>query len=335
MESDVSVKIVRAPAVSLPAPSVSVIVCTYDRPTALARCLDALLAQRTSFGFEVVVVDNHPQSGTTTALAGEYASQPVIRWFEEPMPGLSPARNKGIAAARGEIVAYADDDVLPPPEWLETLTAPLLHGAAEIVATTGNCLALKQTTPAEKLFEAYGGFRRGDQGRIFDAAWMRRWRICFPQVWRVGGSGNVAFRRRIFNDPEVGQFEPRLGPGSPAGAWEDIYCFYRILRAGHQIQYLPEAQLLHAHREDMQGLTRQLTGYRRGETAFLLLVLTRHGDLRALGQMFLWIPRWRAALFIQELLRRAQGRREFSLRLLWAECLAYLSGPWAFWRSRG
>ncbi len=315
-------------------PAVSVIVCTYDRPRALTRCLRALLEQRPSFAFEVVVVDNHPQSGITAELARDFASQPIIRWFEEPMPGLSPARNKGIAVARGEIVAYADDDVLPPPEWLGALTAPLFHGAAEIVATTGDCLAMKQTTQAEILFEAYGGFRHGEQGQIFDAAWMRRWRICFPQVWRVGGSGNVAFRRWIFDDPEVGLFEARLGPGSPAGAWEDIYCFYRILRAGHQIQYLPEAWILHAHREEMGALTRQLTGYRRGETAFLLLVLTRHGDLRALGQMFFWIPRWRAALLVQELLRRLRGQRRFSLRLFWAETLAYMSGPWAFWRSR-
>jgi glycosyltransferase involved in cell wall biosynthesis len=44
-------------------PAVSVTVCTYDRPNALTRCLTALLDQRTNFEFEVVVVDNHPQSG--------------------------------------------------------------------------------------------------------------------------------------------------------------------------------------------------------------------------------------------------------------------------------
>lgn len=73
--------------------------------------------------------------------------------------------------------------------------------------------------------------------------------------------------------------------------------FYRILRTGYVIQYLPEVRVLHAHRDTMPALTHQLQGYRRGETAFLLLVLARHGDLRALGQMFLWIPRWRTALF--------------------------------------
>jgi O-antigen biosynthesis protein len=316
------------------APAVSLIVCTYDRPGALQRCLHALLEQRTSFAFEVVVVDNHPQSGLTTAVAARFAAQAAIRWVEEPRPRLSLARNRGIAEARGGIVAYADDDVLPPPEWLETLTAPLLRGAAEIVAVTGNCLAMKQTTQAERLFEAYGGLRHGDQGQVFDGAWMGRWRVCFPEVWRVGTTANAAFRREVFDEAGVGWFDPRLGPGSPAGAWEDLYCFYRVLGAGHRIQYVPEAWVLHAHREEMSGLRRQLQGYRRGEVAFLLLVLTRHGDMRALGQMFFWIPRWRAALLVRELLRRVRGRRVFSLRLFWAECVAYLSGGWAFWRSR-
>jgi len=327
METDVAVKIDLVPAVS-------VIVCTYDRPDSLARCLNALLQQRTSFGFEVVVVDNHPQSGITAGLVERFASEPAIRWFKEPTPRLSQARNTGIAAAQAAIVAYADDDVQPAPEWLEVLTAPLFDGAAKLAATTGNCLALKQTTPAEILFEAYGGLRHGDRGEIFDAAWLGRWHICFPELWRIGTTANVAFLKRIFSDPEVGLFETRIGPGSPPGAWEDLYCFYRILRAGYRIQYIPEARVLHAHREDLAGLTRQQQGYRRGETAFLLLVLTRHGDLRALGQMILWIPRWRIALFVQELLRRLRGRRRFSLRLFWAECVAYLSGPWAFWRSR-
>ncbi len=317
-----------------PAPAVSVIVCTYDRPHALARCLTALLAQQTSFGFEVIVVDNHPQSGVTAALAEEFAAHANLRWIEEPAPRLSQARNAGFAAARAAIVAYADDDIVPPPVWLELLTAPLFHGPREIVAATGNCLAWKQTTPAEILFEAYGGLRHGDRGEVFDPAWMGRWRICFPELWRIGTTANAAFRKWIFADPAIGPFEPRIGPGSPPGAWEDMYCFYRILRAGYRIQYLPEAVVRHAHREDMAALTRQLQGYRRGETAFLLLVLTRHRDLRALGQIFFWLPRWRAALFVQELWRRLRGQRRFSLRLFCAECLAYLSGPWAFWRSR-
>jgi hypothetical protein len=84
----------------------------------------------------------------------------------------------------------------------------------------------------------------------------------------------------------------------------------------------------------MEALSRQLCAYRRGETAFLTMMLTRHSDLRALGQMLLWIPYWRLGLLNQELARRLRGTRLFSLRVFWQESLAYLAGPWAWWRSR-
>jgi len=113
-----------------------------------------------------------------------------------------------------------------------------------------------------------------------------------------------------------------------------LYSFYRILLAGYRICYLPEAALLHAHRESMEPLTRQLCAYRSGETAFLALVLTRHRDWRALGQALLWIPQWRLRLFLGELCRRVAGSRRYPFRVLWLESMAYFKGPWAWWRTR-
>jgi hypothetical protein len=131
----------------------------------------------------------------------------------------------------------------------------------------------------------------------------------------------------VFRDPAVGLFDEALGAGSPAGAWEDLYCFYLMLRAGYRIVYVPEAEVRHAHREDEAGLMRQLCGYRRGETAFLTLALTRHRDRRAIGQMLFWIPQWRLRIFCGEVLLRLRGRSKFPFALLWAELLAYLAGP--------
>jgi glycosyltransferase involved in cell wall biosynthesis len=313
-------------------PEISIVIATYDRPAALARCLDSLLLQQTNRGYEIVVVDNHPQSGLT---AGTAARFPAVRWREEPSAGLSRARNRGIQAARGKVVVTTDDDIVAPPEWIEQLTAPLFDPLLpEIAATTGNCLPWKVETEAEKIFEAYGGLRHGERPADFDQAWMARWRVCFPQLWLIGTTANAAFRASLFRDPSVGLFETRLGAGSPAGAWEDLYCFYRILRAGHRIRYLPEARLLHSHRETMADLTRQLCGYRRGETSFLTLMLVRHRDWRALGQIFWWIPKWRLALLVQEAARRLRERRIFPIWLLLRESAAYLAGPWALWKGR-
>jgi GT2 family glycosyltransferase len=317
------------------APEISVVISTYDRPFALARCLHALLLQDTSHRFEIIVVDNCPQLGALTALAAQF---PSLRWLHQPVTGLSRARNLGVDAACGSVIVTTDDDVIPPPDWLEQLTKPLFEDDGPAV-TTGNCLPWKVETSSEVLFEAYGGLRHGDEAGCFDREWMAQWnvkqgKVGFPQLWRIGTTANAAFLTAVLRDPRVGPFETRLGAGTRAGAWEDLYSFYRILNAGYRICYLPEACLLHAHREQMEALSRQLCAYRRGETAFLTMMLTRHSDLRALGQMLLWIPYWRLGLLNQELARRLRGTRLFSLRVFWQESLAYLAGPWAWWRSR-
>lgn len=311
-------------------PDISVIVATFDRPVALTRCLDSLLNQKLTRSFEIVVVDNHPQSGLTTPVAERF---PMVRWLEEPVAGLSMARNAGIKRAQGAVLVTTDDDVVAPPGWLERLTTPLFEDENPPAATTGNCLPWKVETEAEALFEAYGGLRHGDKAFEFDRQWVKRRRLWFPQVWRIGSAANAAFRASLFQQQSIGLFEIRLGTGTPAGAWEDLYLFYRILNAGYRIRYLPEAQLEHAHREDLAALNRQLCAYRRGETAFLTLVLIRHRDLRTLGQALFWIPQWRVALLLREIGRRLRGRRRFLFRLICAETLAYLAGPWSLWRG--
>jgi glycosyltransferase involved in cell wall biosynthesis len=321
-------------------PEISVIVATFDRPAALARCLNSLLGQKLTRMFEIIVVDNHPQSRLTAAVAERF---PTVRWLQEPVAGLSVARNTGIKSALGAVLVTTDDDVIAPTDWLERLTTPLFQDENREdenredknppAATTGNCLPWKVETEAEALFEAYGGLRHGEKSVEFDTPWVKRRRLWFPQLWRIGSAANAAFRASLFHEPAVGLFETRLGAGSPAGAWEDLYLFYRILNAGYRIRYLPEAQLEHAHREDLAALNRQLCAYRRGETAFLTLVLIRHRDWRAIGQVLYWIPQYRVALLLRELGRRLSGRRRFLLRVIFSETLCYLAGPWSLWRG--
>jgi len=160
---------------------------------------------------------------------------------------------------------------------------------------------------------------------------MNRWHVGFPHLWRIGTTANAAFLASALR--AIGPFETSLGAGSPSGAWEDIYCFYLLLKAGYRIDYVPEAAVRHAHREQMPELIRQLRAYRRGETAFLTLVFARHRDYRALGQALLWIPQWRLRLFFGELARRITGRRRFPLRVLWLETIAYFQGPSALRRA--
>ena len=311
------------------APGISVVIATYDRPEALICCLDALALQQARRSFEIIVVDNHPQSGLTTPLMQRF---PAIVWRQEITAGLARARNRGIESARGTVIVTTDDDVLPPSDWLQNLTAPLFEPDGP-AATTGNCLPLKLETEAEHLFEAYGGLQHGSEPACFDAAWMAQWRIGFPHLWRIGTTANAAFLASALR--RIGPFESRLGAGTPAGAWEDLYFYYQMILAGDRICYLPHAVLQHAHRTQMDQLTRQLCAYRRGETAFLSLVLQRHRDVRAIGQVLFWIPQWRLRVFLSELARRLQGKRKFPFRLLLKETLAYFEGPRALRRTPG
>ncbi|MBM4201407.1 MAG: glycosyltransferase family 2 protein, partial [Gammaproteobacteria bacterium] len=101
-----------------PPPLVTVAVCTRDRADDLARCLDALL-QLDYPNLDLLVVDNAPSdTGTAELVKGRY---PGVRYVCEPRPGLDWARNRAILEARGEILAYTDDDVVVDPLWVKSL----------------------------------------------------------------------------------------------------------------------------------------------------------------------------------------------------------------------
>jgi glycosyltransferase involved in cell wall biosynthesis len=98
----------------------SVVVCTRDRAPSLRRCLEALDAQLTvAGGLEIIVVDNGSRDGTAALLAPWSATDPTRRRVvEEPTPGLSHARNTGVAAARHDVVLFIDDDAIAPRGWV-------------------------------------------------------------------------------------------------------------------------------------------------------------------------------------------------------------------------
>ena len=100
-------------------PTLTVAICTKDRPENLARCLDSLLKLRSSNSyFEVLIVDNAPSSDRTKELV---ATLPNVNYVREPKAGLDFARNRAIQEATGEILAYLDDDVTVDRQWLNGL----------------------------------------------------------------------------------------------------------------------------------------------------------------------------------------------------------------------
>jgi len=304
--------------------SVSVVVATRDRPADLRRCLQTLVTQRANRPIEIVVVDNNPASGLTASAVAGFDDVIVV---DERRPGLSYARNRGIAAASGDIIVTTDDDVICPEDWIERLVAPFERG--DVMIVTGNVLPAELETSAQRVFESYGGLGRGWQRRIVDAEWFAQFRRAVP-TWRLGCTANAAFRRSIFADPNIGLMDEALGAGTPTGCSEDTYVFYRVLKAGYAIAYEPDAFVWHRHRSTMSAVRRQIYSYAKGHAAYQLTTWLRDGDRRALLRLLYELP----TIYARRAWQRIRGKSDYPVTFVLLEVLGTLAGPLALWRSR-
>jgi GT2 family glycosyltransferase/SAM-dependent methyltransferase len=281
----------KPPAVNL---SVSVVVCTRDRPRQLERCLQSLY-KMTVAADEVIVVDNHPASSDTRTVV---ESSPGAIYVVEPNPGLSRARNTGLRCARGDVVAFADDDTVVHRDWIRWLCQAF--DDREVMCVTGLVLPAALDTPAQVAFEkGMGGFSQGYRRMVYDRAFLERTKHYGTPVWKLGAGANMAIRRQAFS--VVGGFDERLGAGA-AGCSEDSEFWYRVLAEGWVCHYEPSAVVFHHHRSDFESLRRQARDYVRGHVAALFVQYSRYrhiGNLRrALVAMPLFLIRRTAHEFL-------------------------------------
>ena len=153
----------------------TIIVCTYNRCESLRDTLRALRAQEVGKPglWEVIVVDNNSKDQTALAVEEFRRVWPLLRYEFEPMQGLSHARNHGIAAARGDLLLFTDDDVLPDPDWLEHTLAGIEKYGAD--ACGGYIAPIWETGPPLWLTERFYGFLavrtdRGDDYTLTEAS---------------------------------------------------------------------------------------------------------------------------------------------------------------------
>jgi len=105
-------------------PLVSLIICTYSRPVTLQETLKSILEQQLdgTFDMEVIVVDNSASGQMKAALDPYYSRfSGQLRYVHEPVQGKSRALNSGVRNAKGDIIAFTDDDVIADGQWLSTL----------------------------------------------------------------------------------------------------------------------------------------------------------------------------------------------------------------------
>lgn len=251
----------RIPADLPPAPPISVVVCTRDRPKELARCL-AALSQLDYPDHEIIVVDNASTSVETRTVVQSMAG---IRYVREDRPGLDWARNRGIAEARHAIVAYTDDDTEVDRHWLQGYAAAFAR--PDVDFATGLVLPMKLDTDARLYFEGiYGGMGKG-----FDPFQRKPGEsTSYELLWasNMGVGANMAFRRDLFD--RVGNFDPALDVGTATRGGGDIEMFHRAVARGGRHAYVPPAFVWHEHRAELSGLARQLADNGSGFGAYLL-----------------------------------------------------------------
>jgi glycosyltransferase involved in cell wall biosynthesis len=249
-------------------PSLTVAICTKDRPERLVRCLKSLRALEPSVSgapasLEIIVVDNAPSNDRTREIV---ALMPEVRYICEPKPGLDFARNRAIQEATGELIAYLDDDVTVDRYWLTGLMEAWAENS-DAAAFTGLVLPLELITEAQILFEQRGGFRRGFD-RIRYIGQSLPGNPLYPcSAGMFGAGANMAFRRDILI--KLGGFDEALDTGSSLPGGGDLDIFYRVIRAGHPLVYEPRYLVFHEHRREIKSLRRQFHSWGLGFMAFI------------------------------------------------------------------
>ena len=203
--------------------TVTVVICTRNRPALLRKCLDAVaLLNPAPNG--VLVVDNTQGNKETEEVTREFGAGYTI----EPVPGLSRARNRGLAECDTDIVAYLDDDAIPASDWLGILMEPFADD--KTAASTG-----KVITPISN------GCNKTESPRLLsnnDPRWF--------EISTFGGMGlgsNMALRKSACVAPSM--FDERLGRGAPFQIGEESYAFARLISGGYSAAYLPSALVFH------------------------------------------------------------------------------------------
>jgi len=223
-------------APGLPWPRVSVVVCTYNGARTIRDCLDGL--SRLDYpDYEVIVVDD----GSTDA-TGVIARQYDCRLIQTENQGLANARNTGLAAATGEIIAYLDDDAYPDPDWLTYLAATFLR--TPYAGVGGPNIAPPGDGPiAECVARAPGG-----PVHVL---------VTDREAEHIPGC-NMAFRKSCLE--AIGGFDPQFRT-----AGDDVDVCWRLQERGWALGFHPAAMVWHHRRNSLRTYWRQQIGYGRAE----------------------------------------------------------------------
>jgi glycosyltransferase involved in cell wall biosynthesis len=223
-------------------PFVSVVIPVLDGEATIAACLSALASvDYPEECREIVLVDNGSTDRTT-----EIASRYRVNILAEPQRGPARARNRGIRASRGDILAFTDADCLVSRGWIKEIVQRFAH--TDVGAVAGEILPFPPRTPAER--------HAARIRHLSPERYLRR------PIFPFAVTANLAFRRDVFH--RIGL----LDENCPRGGESTDFCTRFFRRSGLRLELAPRAVVFHRHRATARDLFSQHIGYGRGH-AFL------------------------------------------------------------------
>lgn len=297
-------------------PPISIVVCTRAESESLNGCLESL-TKLDYPQFEILLVDG-AASEATMRLAARYRA----RYISEPNAGEAQARNRGVAEAHHDIVAFIEENVRCDPQWLRGVARGFSDPATALV--TGFVAPQSLDTAAEQLYEIASA-RKIDSFAPIDVDPSPTERATVVAAEQLASGANMAVRRAQFH--RIGGFDTALGAGTPARGGGDLDLLHRVMLDGQRLHYEPTALVWQRHPSTMSELRREM--YYRGRSyGVYLMVRLRDGKLprrMIVGQAV----RWFGGLVLR-IPRRFLRRERRSIPMIAAELWGALHSPYAY-----
>lgn len=256
-------------------PILSIVIPTIGRPI-LLQALESLLAANQSARLEIIVAGVLTDSAVAQCLGELMRVNPRIVHLPVSFPrgDSSAKKNAGWRAARSEIIAFIDDDVVVGPDWPARVLAPFSDKAVGLL--TGPSLV-----PADiPLLARLAGWALASRAAGYVAErYLAAGSAPRPVKWSRLIGCNMAYRREVLE--EINGFDPRFWPGE-----EMIAAYIATVRKGRTLIFQPQAVLYHYPRTTYPGFLRQMFGY--GATRIRLIRGGTDIEPATLAPMFLF-----------------------------------------------
>jgi GT2 family glycosyltransferase len=258
----------------------SIVVATYRRPNQLKQLLDALQKQTASReDFEILIVDNEFDSNhdVRSMCDSNQFRDLKISYIHQPKLGLSNARNRGVNEARAELVAFLDDDMLPPQNWVSKVLK--IQGNSKADVFGGPCTPFYTSTPPKWFKDKYASQNLGDE-----AHWLVKNKALI--------GGNSIWRRDLLL--RFGGFSENFGyVGNKKRYGEDNDLCQRVQQVGIGLWYDPELNIPHHFEAERMSVRWKLTTimHHSQMKAHLVLRETRMADKRPVFKQILSVSK--------------------------------------------